>query len=54
MATPVAPFCSNSYRYLSSTMRVPGEEKDEMKNYAKEKPTHGLIYRYVMYTYVQG
>ena len=45
MATPVAPFCSNSYQFLASTIRVPGEERDEIKNYLKEKPTHGLVYR---------
>lgn len=46
MATKVAPFCSGCYHYLASTVRVPGEEKDEIVYYGKEKPTHGVIYRW--------
>ena len=47
MATKLVPFCSNNYCYLMSTMRIPGEEKDEIKCYVNENPTHGVVYRWV-------
>lgn len=46
MATKLVPFCSANYRYLSCTTRIPGEEKDEIVCYRKDKPTHAVVYRY--------
>lgn len=46
MATKVVPFCHGNYKYLISTTRIPGEEKDEIVCYSKEKPTHGVVFRY--------
>ncbi len=45
MATKLVPFCSSSYHFLTSTVRIPGEEKDEMMWYGKDKPTHVVVYR---------
>ena len=44
MATPFAPFCSDSYRYICCTTRIPGEEKDKIMTYHQEKPTHSVVY----------
>ena len=44
MSTPFAPFCSDSYKFVYCSTRVPGEEKDSIVAYHKEKPTHGVVY----------
>ncbi len=47
MASKVVAFCSDNYHYLSSSIRVPGIEKDELVSYHHEKPVHTVVYRYV-------
>ena len=47
MAGQVAPFDNSCYKYLCATTRIPGEEKDELVYYQKDKPTHGIVYRCV-------
>ena len=44
MATPLVPFCSGTFKYVYCSTRIPGEEKDDLVTFHKEKPVHAVVY----------